>query len=123
METKDRPNFDADNSFPDKSEVVFSATFTFASGEYDEDFHRLNDLIEQAAENSPGFVEKESWISPDGTKRSIVYYWNSREALRTFSKHPDHIEAKRRYKEWYDGYKVVIARVLSYREDGGLSVD
>jgi heme-degrading monooxygenase HmoA len=110
---------ESDNSFDDDG-AVYSARFTFAPGEYDDEFHHLNELIDQAAEKNPGFLEKESWISPDETKTSVVYYWSSMEALKAFSKHPDHIEAKRRYQEWYDGYEVVVAKVLSRRGDDRL---
>lgn len=104
----------------DSEAAVYTATFTFAPGAYDDEFHRLDALVEQAARDNPGFLEKERWVSPDGEKRSVVYYWRSMEALKAFAKHPDHIEAKRRYREWYDGYEVTIARVLSRRGDGGL---
>ena len=97
----------------DENGAVYSARFTFAPGKYDDDFHRLNGLIDQAAKKNPGFLEKENWISPDDAKRSVVYYWSSMKALKAFSKHPCHIEAKRRYREWYDGYEVVVAKVLS----------
>ena len=120
MEKANRQPPDPDGS-TSKAEARFSATFTFAPGDYDEEFHRLNALIDRAAEENPGFVAKESWVSPDEARRSVVYYWDSREALKTFSKHPDHIEAKRRYREWYEGYEVFIAKVLDHRSDGGLS--
>lgn len=100
--------------------ALYTARFTFAPGEYDDEYHRLNGLIDRAAEENPGFLEKESWVSPDNAKRSVLYYWSSMEALKAFSKHPHHVEAKRRYREWYDGYEVVVARVLSRRGDGRL---
>jgi hypothetical protein len=54
---------ESDTSFDDDG-AVYSARFTFAPGEYDDEFHRLNELIDQAAEENPGFGEKERWISP-----------------------------------------------------------
>lgn len=110
----------ASDGASDHDAAAYAATFTFAPGTYDDEFHRLDGLIDRAARDNPGFLEKQRWVSPDGEKRSVVYYWRSMEALKAFSKHPDHIEAKRRYREWYEGYEVTIAKVLSRRSDGGL---
>lgn len=100
--------------------AVYTARFTFVPGEYDDEFHRLNDRIDEAAKDSPDFLRKEWWESPDGEALSVIYYWASLEALKTFSKHPDHIEAKRRYDEWYEGYEVEIAKLIDHRGDGRL---
>ena len=40
------------------------------------------------------------------------------EALREFSAHPSHLEAKRQYQRWYRGYHIVIAEIVrSYGDD------
>jgi heme oxygenase (staphylobilin-producing) len=99
---------------------VYTVQFTFTPGEYDDEFHRLNDLIDEAAYDNPGFLGKEWWERPDGETQSVLYFWESLEALETFSQHPDHVEAKRRYEEWYDGYEIRVSKVLEQRGDGGL---
>jgi transcription elongation factor/antiterminator RfaH len=42
------------------------------------------------------------------------------EALGQFARHPRHLEAKRRYTEWYGGFHVVIAEVQKSYGDGAL---
>ena len=101
-------------------EAVYAVRFTFSPGEYNEEFHRLNDRIDEVAKENPDFLGKEWWESPDGKLQSVIYYWAGLEALKTFSQNADHIEAKRRYEEWYDGYEVVISKVLDRWGDGGL---
>jgi hypothetical protein len=56
---------------------VYSAAFIFKPGTYDEDFHRLNALIDEAARATPGYIGAESWLSPDGRVRNATYYWES----------------------------------------------
>ncbi|WP_224448182.1 antibiotic biosynthesis monooxygenase family protein [Haloprofundus salilacus] len=100
---------------------MYAARFRFRPGEYDDEFHRLNERVERAAESNSGYRGSESWVSPDGDERLVVYYWESLDALRAFSQHPDHLEAKRRYEEWYDGYEAAVFEVLRRYGDGRLS--
>lgn len=52
------------------------------------------------------------------TRAYGIYYWETLEALETFAAHPQHLEAKRRYAEWHNGFHVVMAQVLnSYGND------
>lgn len=95
---------------------MYSATFMVKVGSYDEEFHRLNDRIIEIAEASEGYLGRESWL--DGDRNVVILYWASLAALAEFGQHPDHLQAKARYKEWYDGYKVVIAEVLRQYGDG-----
>ncbi|MDX1429407.1 MAG: DUF4188 domain-containing protein [Rhodothermales bacterium] len=96
---------------------MYTATFTFRIGKTDADFDRLNDAILEAAESNEGFVRREGWVSDDGRTRSVVYYWKSLEDLNRFSNHPIHLEAKRRYREWYEGYEVTVAQVVRQSSD------
>jgi len=97
---------------------MYSATFTWEPGEYGQEFHRLNEIIEDVAQSMDGFLGVESWQSADGSRRCAVYYWDSLDTLKSFSTHPAHLEAKRQYTRWYKGYHVVVAEVLrSYGDD------
>ena len=98
---------------------MYCASFIFQPGEYDEEFHRLNDLIDAAALATEGYIGAESWHSGDGKTINATYYWESQEALRTFSRHPKHLEAKRQYQRWYKTYHIVVAEVLRSYGDGG----
>lgn len=47
-----------------------------------------------------------------------TYYWETLEALRIFSTHPRHMEAKSQYRKWYHGIHVVISQVVKAYGDG-----
>lgn len=100
---------------------MYSAAFIFEPGTYDERFHALDALIEQAAHATPGYLGVEWWKSPDGTKSNAVYFWETEESLRAFSSHPKHLEAKRQYTQWYKGFHIVISQVLRSYGDGAIA--
>ena len=80
---------------------MFIASFIYAPGQYDDEFHRLNAVINALAKSLPGFLGTESWLSADGSRRNATYYWNDLDTLKLFSAHPAHQEAKRQYARWY----------------------
>lgn len=100
---------------------MYSAAFIFKPGTYDDEFHRLNALVDEAARATPGYIGAESWLSPDGQVRNATYYWDSLEALKAFSRNPHHLEAKRQYSRWYDGYHIVVSEVLRSYGDGTIA--
>ncbi len=100
--------------------AMYTATFKFRLANADNEFDRFNEAIDAAARENPGFIRREGWSSDDATTRSVVYYWKSLDALEVFSAHPAHVEAKRRYREWYDGYAVEVAEVIRQSRDGRL---
>jgi heme-degrading monooxygenase HmoA len=91
---------------------MFSAAFIWEPGTYDAEFNELNAIIEATATSIPGFLGVESWSSEDGVRKNATYYWNSLESLKALSVHPKHLEAKRKYAQWYKGYHVVISQVV-----------
>ncbi|MGB5245981.1 MAG: DUF4188 domain-containing protein [Woeseia sp.] len=97
---------------------MFSAAFIFEPGDYDAEFHRLNDLIDAAARSNPGFIGTESWQSADGRRRNATYYWHTLESLKEFSNHVRHLEAKKQYRNWYKGYQIVVSEVIRSYGDG-----
>jgi hypothetical protein len=44
---------------------MYSAAFIFKPGTYDDEFHRLNNLIDAAAIATEGYLGAETWKSPD----------------------------------------------------------
>lgn len=100
---------------------MYSVAFIFEPGDYDAAFHELDALILEAAQATDGYIGKESWQSPDGKRYNSTYYWRDQQALKTFSSHPKHIEAKRQYTKWYRGYHVVVANVERSYGDGNLA--
>lgn len=100
---------------------MYSATFTFAPGDYDAEFHRLDQVIAQVARGIAGYLGEEAWENPSTGLLSNVYYWDTLEALQQLMEHPVHLEAKRQQAQWLQGYHVVIAQVLRSHGDGGIA--
>ena len=100
---------------------MYSSTFIFAKKQYDDAFHRLDQMIAEMARQIPGYLGEETWDNPDTGLVSNVYYWDSMEALQQLVTHPRHLEAKARQGNWLAGYQVVISEVLRTYGDGGLS--
>ena len=90
---------------------MYSIAFIFKPGKYDEEFYELDSSIEKFAESLEGFIGKEVWHSADQKMVNSTYYWKDEESIKTFSSHPKHIEAKRQYKKWYEGYHIVTSKV------------
>ena len=100
---------------------MYSAAFIFRPGQYDAEFHRLNDLIDQAALATPGYIGAETWRSDDGSTLNATYYWDTLDSLRAFSRHKHHLEAKQQYSRWYDGYHIVVSEILRSYGDAGIT--
>lgn len=92
---------------------MIAAQFIFEPGEYDDEFHRLDDSIEADAKELPGFLGIDKWISEDGTKINVIYYFESMASLTKLGRFDDHREAKRRVDGWYKGYRVVVTEVTA----------
>ncbi len=102
--------------------MSWTATFIFATKQFDADFHRLDTQIAEAARALPGYLGEEAWENPATGLVSNVYHWESLEALQALIAHPVHRQAKARQSEWLAGYQVVIAQVLQVYGDGKLAV-
>ena len=63
----------------------------------------------------------ESWQTGDGELLNSTYYFESLEALKTFSSDPTHLEAKRQYERWYEGFHIVVSEVLRSYGDGRIA--
>ncbi|WP_439892934.1 antibiotic biosynthesis monooxygenase family protein (plasmid) [Ralstonia sp. 25C] len=100
---------------------MYSSTFIFRARQYDEEFHRLDQQIAEAARSIPGYVGEETWERPEAGLIQNVYYWKSEQALQQLIHHPAHLEAKVKQSRWLDGYRVVIARVIYQYGDGGVA--
>lgn len=100
---------------------MYSSTFIFAPGQYDETFHRLDQDIAHAARAIPGYLGEEAWENPASGLVANVYYWESLEALQQLVHHPRHLEAKAAQGNWLAGYQVVIAQVIRSYGDAKLA--
>lgn len=99
---------------------MYASTFIFRAGQFDEEFHRLDQLIAESARAIPGYLGEETWENPDAGLIQNIYYWESEEALQQLISHPVHLEAKSKQSRWLDGYRVVISKVLRQYGDGGV---
>jgi heme-degrading monooxygenase HmoA len=100
---------------------MFTATFTFAKGDYDAEFFALDDAIARIARAIPGYRGEETWENATTGLISNVYYWDSMQALQQLMNHPAHREAKAAQARWLKGYQVVIAEVVRSYGDGGIA--
>lgn len=97
---------------------MYQVTFCIDPGEYDEEFHELNDAIQAAAEATEGYLGKRAWADPESEEVLVVYRWESLDALESFGADPDHETAKGRWTEWYDAYEVTVTEVLDQYGSG-----
>lgn len=100
---------------------MYSSTFIFAKKQYDDAFHRLDQMIAEMAREIPGYLGEETWENADTGLISNVYYWETLEALQQLVTHPRHREAKAKQGNWLAGYQVVISEVIRTYGDGSLS--
>lgn len=100
---------------------MYSATFTFAKCEYDDEFHRRDQAIAELARSVPGYLGEEAWENSASGLISTVYYWETLEALQQLVEHPMHLAAKQQQGRWISGYHVTIAQVLGSYGDGGIA--
>ena len=100
---------------------MYSATFAFAKGEYDDEFHQRDQAIAEIAKSIPGYLGEEAWENTASGLISTVYYWETLEALHQLIEHPKHLAAKQMQGRWLQGYHVTIAQVLRSYGDGGIS--
>jgi heme-degrading monooxygenase HmoA len=99
---------------------MYSATFTFAKRQFDDEFHALDQVIAQVAKSIPGYLGEEGFENASSGLICNVYYWESMDALQQLIEHPAHIAAKQRQHEWLAGYRVTIAQVIGSYGDGGI---
>lgn len=100
---------------------MYTSTFTFAKGEYDDEFHALDGVIAEVARSLPGYLGEETWENAATGLLSNVYYWETLAALEALMNHPSHLEAKQRQARWLRGYQVVLAQVVGFYGDGGIA--
>lgn len=91
---------------------MYTATFIFAKKQFNDEFHRLDQAIAQAAKSMPGYLGEETWENADTGLVSNVYYWDSLASLQALIQHPIHLQAKAAQANWLDGYQVIISQVL-----------
>jgi heme-degrading monooxygenase HmoA len=98
---------------------VICCQFIFKPGTYDDEFHRLDDIIDNYARTLPGFERVEKWHT-DGGIVNAMYYFADRSSVADLARFPSHREAKGQVQRWYDGYKILVTEVTASYGDGRL---
>ena len=99
---------------------MIACQFIFQPGTYDDEFHRLDGAIEEYAQAMAGYIGVDRWGSDDGVRRNSIYYFADEASVREFSRVSEHLEAKQKYRNWYDGYQIIVSQVLASYGDGRL---
>lgn len=97
---------------------MISAAFIVDTLEFDEEFHRLDERIIQAAKETTGYIGEEAWENPKTGRVCTVYYWEGREGLLELMGNADHRQAKAGSHRWLQGYQVIVSEIVaSYGTD------
>ncbi len=94
--------------------------FIFKPGTYDDEFHRLDEQIDDYASSRPGFDRVETWLSPEGDVVNAAYYFTDQASVAQLARFPQHREARQQVARWYDGYRIVVSDVRATYGDGRL---
>ena len=95
--------------------------FTFAKGDYDDEFNELDQAIDAIAKSIPGYLGEEAWESPSsGLISTISTSWKrwKRSATRSPSRRSG--LGKEQQARWINGYHVVVAEVIKSYGDRGI---
>jgi len=97
-----------DHSFsPPYYAVIFSATVI----DGDHGYAKTAARMEALAATMPGYIGFEAARNEDGSGIAVSY-WESEEAIATWKRNVEHLEAQARGRaDWYANYTVRIARV------------
>lgn len=89
----------------------YAAIFTSDLREAAAGYEEVAEAMLTLARQMPGFLGEES-VRDTGGKGITVSYWESMEAIRAWSEHPEHRAAKARGRqEWYRSFRLRIAQV------------
>jgi len=90
---------------------MICCSFIFEPGEYDAEFHKLDQDIDRFATALPGFVKREGWLSADGVFTNAMYFFTDHESVAQLAAYPQHQTAKENYSRWYRSYRVDVMEV------------
>ena len=92
---------------------MICCSFIFTPGDYDDDFYELDKKIDKYAVGLAGFDRVEKWQSADGVTLNVMYFFRDHESVALLAGYSEHQTAKRRFDEWYQGYRVDIFELKS----------
>lgn len=78
-------------------------------------YQEMAQRIAPLAAGIPGYISHKAYTAPDGERVTLVEY-ESEDALQAWSRHPDHVEAKKAgRRSFFESYRVQICKVLKDR--------
>ena len=87
----------------------YAVIFTSLRTDGDNGYAAMAERMERLAAGSPGFLGMESARGEAGL---TICYWTDLDAIRSWKRQVEHLEAQRLGREsWYSAYRVRIARV------------
>lgn len=92
---------------------MICCSFIFTPGVYNESFYELDKQIADYAYSLDGFDRVERWQSNDGSTRNVMYFFQDMESVNKLASFSQHGIAKKRFAEWYHGYRVDIFELKS----------
>ena len=92
---------------------MIAAQFIFEPGQYDDEFHTLDAAIDRDARSLPGFIGIDKWVSEDGSRTNVIYYFSNMSDLTKLGRFDDHRDAKKNVDRWYKCFRVVVTEVTA----------
>lgn len=91
----------------------YAVIFTSVQTSQTRGYKQAAQLMEELAQEMPGYLGIEGARNPDGSKQGItVSYWETLEDIARWKAQAEHQGAQRMgKKEWYDSYTVRICKV------------
>jgi heme-degrading monooxygenase HmoA len=80
---------------------------------HDEEYRQWVARMSELARLTPGYISHKGFQAEDGERVTVVEF-DSEESVRTWARHPEHVEAKKLgRKKFYAQYRVQVCSVLS----------
>ena len=94
------------------TEVLATFEITAKPGADMDEALRLQQNLHEVARTTPAIEEigSSSWTNEDGTVL-VMYTFRSMDALKAFVRHPEHVAAMRRGKEFFSSIRTLIAPI------------
>lgn len=78
-------------------------------------YQEMAQRIAPLAASMPGYISHKAFTATDGERLTLVEY-ETEDALQAWSRHPDHLEAKKAgRRSFFESYRIQICQVLKDR--------
>lgn len=92
--------------------MIVAVFRSYPRPEFEAEYKETATRVAQVAKTIPGYLSHKSFVAEDGERVTIVEY-ASEEPLRAWSRHPDHVQAKKLGRQkFYASYRVQVCSLL-----------